>query len=209
MLMEFEAKIISFLQGGANEGFTAFFKAVSLFGSYVGLILVFGFIFFLNKRYSLIFLITYCVGVGLNYIMKTLIGRERPYVVYDYIQNFTSTFGNSMPSGHAVSSTIIAIFVCFFVWQVCKTKFIKIATAVSMAIFVGLVCLSRMYLGLHFLTDVIAGVIVGVLIAVIGILVYLKSKKIDVIKNEKSRRWLCKHISQRVSYTLKKLHESL
>ena len=175
--MEFEAKLIMFLQAGANEGFTAFFNAISLLGSWVGIILAFVCLFFISKKYAFTLLVSYGFGVGLNYILKLIINRDRPYLTYDNITAFSEALGNSFPSGHAVSSVIMAIFICFIVWKLAKTKFTKIATIFSMTIFVGLVCLSRMYLGLHYFSDLIAGLAVGGIVALIGLRLFNKSFK--------------------------------
>lgn len=173
--MEFEAKIITFLQSGANDGWTAFFKSVSLFGSYVGLILVFFTFFYLNKKYAFTYLLTYLLGVGFNYIVKAIVSRDRPFFTYDSIQSFTDTVGSSMPSGHAVSSVITAIFVSYFVYRLAKTKFVKIATLISMVLFVFAVCFSRMYLGVHYISDIAVGIIVGAIIGSIGVILFKRS----------------------------------
>ena len=180
--MEIEAKIILFLQAGATKGWTAFFNALSLLGSWLGLILLLFFIYFLSKKYALTLLLTYGTGVGINYILKTLIGRERPFMVYDNIQNFSEVMGNSFPSGHAVSAVILAIFASYLVIKIAKHKFTKVATIITSIIFVAGVCLSRMYLGLHFVTDLIAGIALGGMIAILGI--YLFNKYIQFERKE-------------------------
>ena len=115
--MEFEAKIIEFLQAGACQEWTVFFRIISLLGSWVGFLIAFIIIFMYSKRYATIFGITYGVGVGLNYIIKLIVARARPYEAFSDIQMLTSALGNSFPSGHSVSATIIAIFVTAFVFK--------------------------------------------------------------------------------------------
>lgn len=173
--MEFEAKLIEFLQAGASQGWTTFFKIVSLLGSWAGLLIVFLIFFMYNKRYSLGFLVTYGVGVGVNYLLKLIISRPRPYMAYEGVQMLTNALGNSFPSGHAVSSGIIALFVIAFVFMQSKNKFVRYGTILSMLMYVGIMCVARMYLGVHYLTDVLAGVCVGTLIYCIY---YIIRKKI-------------------------------
>lgn len=175
--MEFEAKIIMFLQSGASEGWTAFFNAFSLIGSWVGFLIALLFLFFISKKYIFNFLVTYGLGVGFNYVLKSIIARKRPYLTYDSISALTEALGQGFPSGHAVSATIIAVFVCFMVFKLSKTKFTKIATAITMLIYVGIVCVSRMYLGVHYLTDVIAGVAVGGIVSLIGLKVFTRKPR--------------------------------
>ena len=178
--MEFEGKIITFLQSGASQGWTIFFQIVSLLGSYVGMVFLYFVLRILNKKLSLSFLLAYVFGVGLNYILKSLISRDRPYITYSAIQPLTDSIGNSMPSGHAVSSTIIAVFACFLILMASKSKFTKIASIITGFMFVFVVCLSRMYLGVHYLTDLILGALVGLLISFISIMVLLKSSNTKV-----------------------------
>ena len=179
MYMEFEAKIIEFLQAGASQEWTVFFRIVSLLGSWTGLLIVFLVFFFYNRRYSYTFLITYGLGVGINYLFKLVISRPRPYAAYEGIEMLTDAIGNSFPSGHAVSSTIIALFVIAFIFMKSKNKFYRYGTILSMLIYVGFICVARMYLGVHYLTDVLAGVCVGVLICCIYLIIYKKLLKLS------------------------------
>lgn len=172
--MEFEAKIIYFLQAGMTQGWTTFFEIFSLFASWVGLIILFLIFYQINKTYGFTFLITYGFGVGVNYLLKLIISRDRPFETYSSIQALTNTFGKSMPSGHAVSAMIMVVFVCFTVFALAKTRFTKIATLVSSIIFIGIVCVSRMYLGVHYLTDIILGLFIGLIVGFIGIKTYEK-----------------------------------
>ena len=173
--MEFESKIIEFIQAGMSQEWTIFFRIISLLGSWVGFLIAFVIFFYFSRRYAVIFGITYGIGVGFNYLFKLIVMRPRPYITYESIQMLTDAIGNSFPSGHAVSSTIIAFFVIMFVYRKCKDKFIKYGTILSMLIFVGIVCLARMYLGVHYLTDVIAGICLGLLICLVY---YLINRKI-------------------------------
>lgn len=172
--MTFEAKIITFLQAGMNEGWTVFFKTVSLFGSFLGAFILFLVLFIFDKRFSIVYAITYGVGVGINALVKRIIGRARPFESYEAINALTDATGGSMPSGHAVSITIMAIFVIFAVLIFVRKKAIRWSAIITAILVVGLVCLSRMCLGVHYLTDVVAGVALGILISLAGFFVELK-----------------------------------
>jgi len=94
----------------------------------------------------------------LNIIMKHLIHRDRP-LFEDPIQTLTSY---SFPSGHAMGSTVFfGTLAAIMVWQVRDWRVCALAIAAA-GLPVGLICFSRIYLGVHYLSDVIAGFVAGV-----------------------------------------------
>ena len=95
--------------------------------------------------------------------LKLLIMRERPLSVIDDVHTlswgpFTTASTFSMPSGHASRMFAVAALVAF------GTKRSVGASALILAALVGL---SRIYLGMHWPTDVLAGALLGVLLAVV------------------------------------------
>ncbi len=194
--MEFEAKIIEFLQAGASDFWNFFFKSVSVIGSYLGIVVLLIVAFIICRKRFLLLGGTLGLGLLINIILKHIIGRLRPYVAYDNIVQLGTGSGFSFPSSHAVCVSILAVFLCYFVFMKAKKKWTKPLTVVLASITILLVCLSRMYLGLHFLTDVMAGVVVGVLVSVITILLYekfidkwLSKFKIFQKKEKKDEKW--------------------
>ena len=103
--------------------------------------------------------------------MKNAIMRERPFNVSDSIVSIGDTVTSfSMPSGHVVCATLIAIFLGAYLFSIYKKKGSRALIVVSLIVYVGLVMLSRMYLGKHFLTDVLAGAGVAIVFGVLGLL---------------------------------------
>ena len=108
--MDFEVKIIEYLQAGASDVWTAFFKIISILGSYVGIVaLLLAFLFICRKRFLLLGG-TLGLGLLINLILKHVIRRERPYVAHENILQLGTGSGFSLPSSHAVCITILAIF---------------------------------------------------------------------------------------------------
>ena len=170
--MDFEVKIIEYLQAGASDFWTFFFKAISILGSYVGIVALLVAAFFIcRKRFVLI---GGALGGGLivNIVLKHIIQRDRPYVAYEQIAQLGTGSGYSFPSSHAVCATILAVFLCYLVFYKAKKKSTKVLTVIVSVISVMLVCLSRMFLGLHYFTDVCGGIVVGVIVSVVMILCY-------------------------------------
>lgn len=181
--MQFEVDIIVGLQKVASEGLTVFFQLVSLLGSYLGFIILFIAFFFLNRRLAYVFGITFIGGVGLNYILKHLINRPRPFVSYPEILNLSDTLGKSMPSSHALCSVVLGIFLCYFVFKLTKNIWARGGAIAFSSVLIILTCTSRLYLGMHYLTDLFVGVIIGAVISTIAILYIEKRKKKVGTKN--------------------------
>lgn len=105
-------------------------------------------------------------------------------MTYEGIQALTDAMGSSFPSGHAVSSIIIAFFVIVLVFKMSKNKFTKYGTLFTMIMYVGLICLSRTYLGVHYLTDLVAGLCLGMLFCLFCYMIY---RKVRVILEERKK----------------------
>lgn len=95
------------------------------------------------------------IGAGcLNIVLKLLIRRQRPDFWY-LIQETSYSF----PSGHAAVSAAFAAVVIILFWNTAWRRFVFVL-AVMGALTIGL---TRLYLGVHYTTDVLAGWLVGVL----------------------------------------------
>lgn len=85
-------------------------------------------------------------------IFKKLLERERPYKILENINTFGINLKDySFPSGHTTASFSIATTLALNIHQI----------AIPILIVAAIVGISRMYLGVHFPTDVIAGIVLG------------------------------------------------
>ena len=178
--MEFELKLIEFLQAGRSQFFDTSFQVISAIGSVLGVIALCFILLFFKKK----LLVWYLLSYGFVYLavsaLKHFVQRPRPFNVSDAISNIGDVVtGFSFPSGHVACATAIAIFLGYFLWHYFKKKSSRVYIVISCVIYVGLVALSRMYLGKHYLTDVLAGMVVSALICVGGLLLmhYVEKKK--------------------------------
>lgn len=127
----------------------------------------------LTKRYRYFLpFVTTILGSGLTvYLLKTLIGRDRPGMeISHYIEQSLS-----FPSGHAALSLALYGYVAYFLLDICSTQknprpLARVPVAYFIvSILVLLIGLSRLYLGVHFLTDVIGGYLIGLAWLIIGV----------------------------------------
>jgi len=94
------------------------------------------------------------ISYGLEYLLKHLVKRRRPFVQNANIVPVYRAGGTSFPSGHATTtfSTAMALSMAYPKWYVIAPSFLW-ASSVSY---------SRLYLGVHYPTDVAAGASLGV-----------------------------------------------
>ncbi|RPI66879.1 MAG: phosphatase PAP2 family protein [Ignavibacteriae bacterium] len=103
--------------------------------------------------------VTMGVTYGITLLLKNVIDRPRPYQAYpDCITNYAHDADGSMPSGHSAGSAALAtsLSLRYPEWYV-------IAPSVLYALYTGF---ARMNLGMHYLSDVLAGYALGVGVAV-------------------------------------------
>jgi membrane-associated phospholipid phosphatase len=93
------------------------------------------------------------LSTGISLSLKYSIKRKRPFVVYDDIQKMVPAGPCSFPSGHttAAFATATSLSLAFPKWYVVAPSFVWAAA----------VAYSRMHLGVHFPSDVLAGILIG------------------------------------------------
>ena len=177
--MEFEADIIKFLQANAGNGWITVFQIITMFGSYLGFLIAFVVIFVKNRNLSYVFAITFALASLINAGLKLIIARPRPFEAYSFISNLDGADGFSMPSGHSLCAGLFASFLTYHLWTQRKDKLTRTLGTICLSLFPVVIGFSRMILGVHYLTDVIVGIILGIMFAIVSIWVYnmvVKSK---------------------------------
>lgn len=96
-------------------------------------------------------------GAALNQLLKAVFARPRP--VFEDPLAMESTY--SFPSGHAMESMVMYGMLAYFVFRVLSTRRARSAVVFGAAVLVLLIGFSRIYLGVHYMSDVAAGYAAG------------------------------------------------
>ena len=110
-----------------------------------------------QRAAAFILLVSVLGGLALNELLKFFFDRPRP----DFVPHAARVFTTSFPSGHAALSSVVYLTMAALLARTTSSYSIRLyltAVAVLLAILVGI---SRVYLGLHYPTDVLAGWCIG------------------------------------------------
>ena len=151
------------VQSIGNELVTSSVRDITALGSGIVIILftlaVLGLLLF-QKKYNMFYLILGAtLGGGLlGFLLKEIFGRERPDVIYHLAPETSLSF----PSGHSLMSMVMYLSFAALLMRIPYDRAIKIYI-ISIALFLSLIIgISRIYLGVHYATDVLAGWSIGV-----------------------------------------------
>jgi undecaprenyl-diphosphatase len=110
-----------------------------------------------HKYSALLLLFATAGGMLLDLILKMRFDRPRPHV----FTWGTNVVASSFPSGHAMSATIVYSTVAYLAARLQKRRWARVVTLLVAALLIVLISFSRLYLGVHYPSDVLAGVIIG------------------------------------------------
>jgi undecaprenyl-diphosphatase len=110
-----------------------------------------------HKYSALLLLIATAGGLLLNNLLKLGYGRPRPQV----FEWGTTVVSWSFPSGHAMSAAVVYGTVAYLAARLQRRHLHRVFTLLMAATLILLIGFSRLYLGVHYPSDVIAGVIIG------------------------------------------------
>lgn len=131
-------------------------KAFTFLGDYCFIWIIFTILFYINgyRRYAYLMVATMLITNAINNgLIKSLFRRKRPFEVYEDITiDIPEPYGSSFPSGHSATGFCCAVIVGHF-----DPVLGILAYAIA-----ALVAFSRLYLRVHFFSDIVVGSIVGI-----------------------------------------------
>ncbi|MDM5229607.1 phosphatase PAP2 family protein [Cytobacillus sp. NJ13] len=160
-LIRFDETVIEYVQAFISPRLTEFMNVVTFLGSVKWLafaVLMAAVLLFVFKKRSLALFMVLSSGLGalFNLLLKWIFKRERPD-----IRPLIEEQGFSFPSGHSMGSFIFYGSLAYMIIHLAKRKRWKAAWTVLLGCFIIMIGLSRIYLGVHFPSDVIAGFAAG------------------------------------------------
>ena len=163
-----EIDFLKLLEGLRNGFFNKFFEFVTILGEETIIILLVTIIYYMfsKKEAKRLFFIVIAT-TGVNTIAKNLVKRPRPFANGEItaIRQETAT-GYSFPSGHSQNIATLGTYLAL------RVRKIWVIIAVSLVCL--LVGFSRLYLGVHYPSDVIVGLLLGVGVSIGGTILYDK-----------------------------------
>ena len=163
-----------FVDGLRSDNMTTIMKIITSFGSaiVVGIIVILLLVFLKNKKIGIISIINIGIVFLLNDLLKFIIHRPRPYG-YNLIEETNYSF----PSGHSMISTAFYGFLIYVIYKNIKDKKLKYLLMGLLFILIILICISRIYLGVHYFSDTIAGFSLSLVYLMIFIMILPRLEK--------------------------------
>lgn len=166
-IQDFELEVLRIINVNRNPDFDGFFQAITDTAFYVAfgvpLILLIASRVWKNlklgKKPYYLFSVVVSSAI-LSNILKYAINRPRPFNTYSIIEKISAGGSPSFPSGHTSDAFAIATAL-----SIAYPKWYIIILAYAWAFTVAY---SRMFLGVHYLSDVIAGATIGIGLAILG-----------------------------------------
>ncbi len=141
----------------------------------------------LRKKREIIFFLTALIsGEIIKELLKLFFHRARPDAAFALIQES----GYSFPSGHAILAVALYGFLIYFFWKYFKRWKKKVDALFLGFLIIILLGFSRLYLGVHYISDVWAGYMIGLFWLTFGIGL-VESKKTFLFSAENDSALLC------------------
>lgn len=175
LLNSFDSTFYNIIASDINDFSISFYKSITFLGSteFIIFLCVFFLILFIilkKKNTGLIITGVLVISTIVNNLIKIIIMRDRPNVL-----SFVTEHSYSFPSGHTMAAVSMYGILLYLVLKSNIHKYLKLTLSIILGIIPVLVALSRVYLGAHFISDVIGAFIMSIILLLIEIY-YIKKK---------------------------------
>ena len=165
-----DTKVYSFITNNImKDGLTPILKAITELGGVAFTVLA-GVLIFMFCKKNRWFITFDLVGVTLvNQVIKHIIRRPRPNVL-----RLVEESGYSFPSGHSMVSMAFYGIIIYLVYKNVSNKYLKWILIILLSLLILSIGFSRIYVGVHYFTDVPGGFLLGLAYLIIYINIYNK-----------------------------------
>ena len=149
----FDDSVYSLVRSLESGFFDKYFLTVTKLGN-ESVVIILAFIIFLLVRRNdkLLVLLTCLLSVISNQLIKHIVMRDRPSV-YRMIKQA----GFSYPSGHSMIAVALYGILIYLVFKYIKNKYLKYGLSTLLVLLILSIGISRIYVGVHFASDVVGG----------------------------------------------------
>lgn len=137
-----------------SDFFTPIAKVITNFGgAYIVIFITFVLVLFLKERREKALVVINLISVtAINQLLKQIVQRPRPteYRIVD-------ASGYSFPSGHSMVSMAFYGYIIYLIYKNVKQPVLKWTSIILLGVLIFMIGISRIYLGVHYTSDVLAG----------------------------------------------------
>lgn len=153
-IWEFDDKVYKIVSNIISNPITSIFKVLTQLGGAIGIISVtiFILIFVKNKQYKYYTVLNLAIATLSNQVLKNIIQRPRPIE-----HRIIDQSGYSFPSGHSMVGMAFYGFLIYLIYKNVENKYLKWGLCTTLFLLILLIGVSRIYLGVHYASDVIGG----------------------------------------------------
>ncbi|HHY90236.1 MAG TPA: phosphatase PAP2 family protein [Clostridiales bacterium] len=179
---EFDRMAISFMNRIRSQMLTHLFKGITFTGNFLSVVIITlviaGVLIYFKKTKQALFFSLNVLGLWLfNEMLKQVFRRPRPLE-----PRLVHVSGYSFPSGHSMVFMGLSAWVIYYILRNVRNRRMAVLISILILIYAVLVGLSRVYLGVHYFSDVLAGWTIGILWVLASISLH---KKLELAQNDK------------------------
>ena len=158
---DFDDRVFNSIKPYINDGLTRVMLVITFLGKHnllipLNFVLILFFIYRKEKWFATRIAALSLSSLLLMFILKFFFQRNRPQQ-----QLIDDVSGYSFPSGHALISVVFYGLFIHMIWHEVKTTWLRILLMSMLGVLILLIAFSRIYLRVHYASDVIAGITVG------------------------------------------------
>lgn len=174
-VLDIDNNVYNFIsQNIMNDTLSSIFKVVTHLGgvAFIVLLGVLCFMFYKKNRWFITFDLVGCTIV--NQTIKHIVRRPRPNVL-----RLVEESGYSFPSGHSMISVAFYGLVIYLIYKNVNNKYLKWTLITLLSLLILTIGFSRIYVGVHYFTDVIGGYLLALAYLIVYIYIYNKKVRKD------------------------------